>query len=503
MTTAQYQISDFTSDGAAAYKAKIDANSAVAERIAAAFQCYAASIPDMTVKVAAGSLMVNDALTEKAIQTSGTITAPVTHPRIDRVVIDQISGVASIITGAEAASPSAPAITAGKIPVAQIALATSTTAITNALITDERPFVLFPSIAGLTADGTPDAAADYAIVWDASAGAWKKVLLNLIGSSTDQVARDQIALTNIRLMLNSAITTGALVQGKQWDLATDEWAASSSNETYVAPGAFGYYSNGAAGYTADLVPTMTGNTAPSGTASASTDIGTGYEPWNAFDKASASWVASTTTGWVAYDWGSAKTITKYSVRGFTSPQIAARAPKDWTFEGWNGSSWVVLDTQTNQTGWSDNEQRDYTISNSTGYNKYRLNISANNGDGNYVCVHEFKMYESTVPLDMTLIPPAAVSVSAAPAYMDSDFLWKDDSGSASLGTDLTVELSRDNGTTYTAATLTNLASYDGTYSIIKARASVASQPSGTSMLCRIKTLNNKAQRIAAPALYAE
>jgi hypothetical protein len=87
--------------------------------------------------------------------------------------------------------------------------------------------------------------------------------------------------------------------------------------------------------------------------------------------------------------------------------------------------------------------------------------------------------------------------------MDAYLLWKDDSGSAVLGTDLTVELSRDGGTTYTTATITTLASFDGNYSIIKARANVSGQPSGTSMLCRIKMLNSKLQRVAAPALYSE
>jgi hypothetical protein len=46
-----------------------------------------------------------------------------------------------VVTGAEAASPSAPAIPSGKLPVCQIALATSTTAITNSLLTDERAFM--------------------------------------------------------------------------------------------------------------------------------------------------------------------------------------------------------------------------------------------------------------------------------------------------------------------------------------------------------------------------
>ena len=81
-------------------------------------------------------------LTEKVAQTTGTLTAPTTDPRIDRVVIDNTTGVVSVITGVEAASPVPPALTAGKLPVCQVALAVSQTQILNADITDERAFPL-------------------------------------------------------------------------------------------------------------------------------------------------------------------------------------------------------------------------------------------------------------------------------------------------------------------------------------------------------------------------
>ena len=75
-------------------------------------------------------------------QTTATITAPSVDPRIDRVVIDDTTGVVSVITGAEAASPVPPALTAGKLPVAQVALVVSQTAIVNADLTDERAWPL-------------------------------------------------------------------------------------------------------------------------------------------------------------------------------------------------------------------------------------------------------------------------------------------------------------------------------------------------------------------------
>lgn len=86
-------------------------------------------------------------------------------------------------------------------------------------------------------------------------------------------------------------------------------------------------------------------------------------------------------------------------------------------------------------------------------------------------------------------------------FADVYCLYKDDSGTAVLGTDLTVELSGDGGTNYVSATSIVLASFDGSYSFIRARADLGAAP--TSLRARLKTLNGKPQRIAAPALYAE
>lgn len=140
MTTAQFQVVDFAADDPSTIKNKLANDTLVLARTGAAYQCYANSPPTMAVKVAAGSLFVGGAPVENGIQSSSTITAPSANPRIDRVVVDAATGVASVVTGAEAGSPVAPAIPAGKLPCARIALATSTTSIGNSLITDERAF---------------------------------------------------------------------------------------------------------------------------------------------------------------------------------------------------------------------------------------------------------------------------------------------------------------------------------------------------------------------------
>lgn len=138
MTVATFAQPDRTTQSGSAYPANIDASIAVLARLGQAFAPHAQGTPDMTVRVDAGFIFDGAALTEIAAQSTGTITAPVTNPRIDRVVVNMLTGAVSVVTGTEAASPVAPAIPAGFLPLCRIALATSTTSIGNSLLTDER-----------------------------------------------------------------------------------------------------------------------------------------------------------------------------------------------------------------------------------------------------------------------------------------------------------------------------------------------------------------------------
>jgi hypothetical protein len=118
--------------------------------VCAGFAAHEADTPNMTVVVDAGRIQLGTTLTSKTSQTTGTIVAPVTNPRIDRVVMDY-AGAISVITGAEAATPSAPAITASKVAVCQIALVVGQTRILNSDITDERPiYFIADTLSALT-----------------------------------------------------------------------------------------------------------------------------------------------------------------------------------------------------------------------------------------------------------------------------------------------------------------------------------------------------------------
>ena len=138
MAVASFLPTDVTTQDATTYKAALDGNGSVLARLAAAFAPSQQATPNMTVAVGAGALLSWGNVVPVAAQSTGVITAPVTNPRIDRVVIDAGNGVIATVTGTESATPTAPAIPSGYLPIAQVLLAPGATSITNALITDER-----------------------------------------------------------------------------------------------------------------------------------------------------------------------------------------------------------------------------------------------------------------------------------------------------------------------------------------------------------------------------
>ncbi|MDH2330513.1 discoidin domain-containing protein [Paenibacillus polymyxa] len=148
----------------------------------------------------------------------------------------------------------------------------------------------------------------------------------------------------------------------------------------------------------NLIPIMTSNTSPSGIASASSAWSNDHQPYSAFDRKpnDTGWstITDSKTGWIAYEFENPVVVNKYVLTPRVSNMEYKReSPKDWTFEGWDGVSWVVLDTQKNITNWSQDEKKEFSFSNETKYKKYRLNITSNNG---YVVLTlgAFEMYNA-------------------------------------------------------------------------------------------------------------
>lgn len=168
----------------------------------------------------------------------------------------------------------------------------------------------------------------------------------------------------------------------------------------------------------NLIPTMTSNTAPSGTAFASTEYNNNdtYKAWRAFNGNASDYWASAAAAPVhalGYDFGAATRITKYSLDVVTR---ASYAPKSWQFQGSNNNTdWTTLDTRTDVTSWGS--VNTYSFANTNTYRYYRINITdCISGTDTDVC--EFKMFNEA---NIQLIPGTDYSV-----------LRNDNSGSQTL-----------------------------------------------------------------------
>ena len=138
MSVSKFVQPNHTTQGAADYKASIDSSVNVISKVGIDWAPQENNTPNMTVIIKPGRLLIGAVYVVKQTQQTTTITAPTTNPRIDRIAIDPTTGDYVIITGVEAASPVAPDYSTGHIPVCQFTLQTTTTEITNLLITDER-----------------------------------------------------------------------------------------------------------------------------------------------------------------------------------------------------------------------------------------------------------------------------------------------------------------------------------------------------------------------------
>jgi hypothetical protein len=113
------------------------------------------------------------------------------------------------------------------------------------------------------------------------------------------------------------------------------------------------------------VPNMTSATTPSGIVTASQGETGNFAAWKAFESdINTEWTPSG-AAWIAYEFPTPKAINQYTVGTYGG------LTGSWTFEGWNGSTWIVLHTVVSTSF-------NYTsplIGNSTLYIKYRLNYS--------------------------------------------------------------------------------------------------------------------------------
>ncbi len=145
----------------------------------------------------------------------------------------------------------------------------------------------------------------------------------------------------------------------------------------------------------DVAPhNMTSNALPIPyVASASTEFDATYRAFNVFDGINSTyWVSTAVPAQIKLDLGSGNgsIVKSYAIK---AGNLTTQHPKNFTFEGSNdNSTWNIIDTVINQTGWTASEVRMFNCDVFANYRYYRVNVSANVTATVYVRISEIYMY---------------------------------------------------------------------------------------------------------------
>jgi hypothetical protein len=88
MTVETFVQPNSSTQSASAYPGFVDRAVSVLTRLGDTFAPHQQTVANMTVALDPGHLMNGQSLVEVSAQSTSTITAPTTNPRIDRVVVD-------------------------------------------------------------------------------------------------------------------------------------------------------------------------------------------------------------------------------------------------------------------------------------------------------------------------------------------------------------------------------------------------------------------------------
>lgn len=184
------------------------------------------------------------------------------------------------------------------------------------------------------------------------------------------------------------------------------------------------------------LPVMTSNTTPWGIAAASSIYSSYYEAWRAFDgedesESRSCWISESSPGfstpqWISYNMGKLQYISHYYILPDYDINTRTQSPKNWELQGWNGTTWVTVDTRTNIR---INQEWDYRglyfqIANPAGYQTLRLYITAVNG-ADMVSIRKFKLLEpkDLVPVMTSNSTPSGLA-EASSIYSSSYEAWR-------------------------------------------------------------------------------
>jgi|3_EtaG_2_1085321.scaffolds.fasta_scaffold17886_1 hypothetical protein len=222
--------------------------------------------------------------------------------------------------------------------------------------------------------------------------------------------------------------------------------------------------------------------------------------------ASAAGIAGNAVAGEGGEGGAGKLFAGFEAYGTTSGNVASSGSNGGYFGGGGGGSSVSAGTVGaggvggGGNGASGTSTGPAGMANTGGGGGGARDATGGAGGSGIVVIKQADAYNS-----MTLVSNSTTA-ETQPTKADLVMTYTNGAGSATIGTDLTAECSRDGGTTWTSFGLSSSSDQGDTggHTILTAHdLDISSQPSGTSMQYRIKTLNqsvSKQTRIHAVSL---
>jgi len=311
-------------------------------------------------------------------------------------------------------------------------------------------------------------------------------------SGVDESVIMNIYLNSFRIAILGSYAVMNMAKGisDEYEDETGIDTGTSTNEDYDS--ANDLYSPTAT-YGSDEIPEMTSNTAPSGVASADSELtGQSAYAYKAFnDSNSGDWACWHTLNeafphYLKYEFTATKIIQRYTIAARDNA-ADINYPAAWTLQGSNNDSdWDTLDTQTGQS-FTQAEKKTYDFFNSTAYLYYKLVVTSG-GAAQYLCIGEFELIEK--PSDLMTLVSEKFTADAAPDDARI-IIFEEDVDAITVNTDIKAYVSRDDGANYTQVTLTDEGDYSGSKRILSGEVDISGQPEDTDMIYKIETLNNK------------
>jgi hypothetical protein len=318
------------------------------------------------------------------------------------------------------------------------------------------------------------------VAWDYATGGQAKA--NVVGFEELLLSHSLMAL-QVADLANTAIFT-----------SNNRVADSFDAMTYVDTAGATNLDTGTAGV---LKPTVTETRVTGGTPSTPNYGGTAA---NINDNSNATTIApviGTAAGtdnqriFAQIDYGSSKTISKIEAKQYVFS--AGGGTIQGLYYSTNGSTWTLAGKFNASTSPVDNTQTGpYTA-------RYIALILDATAFSITVTLADLNAYQA-VTNNLT-VRSSLFTAATAPTGMKGVIRVKE-VDAATAGTDYALDFSRDNGTTWTAATLTELFTAPGSIRVCETNlVDVSGQPSGTSLRWRFKTLNNKSVELHDALLY--